>query len=109
MREISVGNNLTAGVKTTVYTVPTGYYAKWVLCHVFNATASSKNVTIYWYDASTSTEIPLTSAYVLATLQYLRFEDTGYVLLEEGDQIRIQPEAASTMSAINTFELTRKS
>ena len=105
MRPISVGNNLTAGTKTTVYTVPTGYYAKWNLCYISNHTGNNKTVSVYWYDASTSTEIIVIDAYQLATTQYLRFDGGAYVVLEEGDQIRITPEADSEMSSLNTFEL----
>lgn len=108
MREISVGNNLTAATKTTVYTVPTGYYAKWNLCYISNHTGNNKTVSVWWYDSSANIEITVVDAYQLATTQFLRFDGGAYVVLEEGDQVRITPELGSTMSSINTFELIRK-
>jgi len=44
MRSVSVGNLLTAATKTTVYTVPTGYYAKWNLCYIVNTTGNNKAI-----------------------------------------------------------------
>lgn len=108
MREVSVGNNLTAGSKTTVYTVPTGYYVKWNLCYISNHTGNNKTVSVWWYDSSANTEITVVDAYQLATTQFLKFDGGAFVVLEEGDQVRIQPEVGSAMSSINTFELIRK-
>jgi hypothetical protein len=108
MREISVGNNLTAATKTTVYTVPTGYYAKWNLCYIVNHTGNNKTADAIWYDASTNTEIYVLDNYVLSPSQFIKFDGGAYVVLEEGDQIRIESESGSTMSSINTFELIRK-
>lgn len=108
MREVSVGNNLTANTKTTVYTVPTGYYAKWNLCYVVNNTGNNKTISAWWYDSSSSNEVTVLSGYVLSPTQYIKFDGGAYVVLEEGDQIRLQSELGSTMSSINTFELIRK-
>jgi hypothetical protein len=38
----------------------------------------------------------------------LKFDGGAYVVLEEGDEIRVESEAASSMSTINTFEVIRK-
>jgi hypothetical protein len=108
MREFSVGNNLTAATKTTVYTVPTGYYAKWNLCYVVNHTGNNKTIDAIWYDASANTEIYVLDSYILSPTQFIKFDGGAYVVLEEGDQIRLESESGSTMSAINTFELIRK-
>ena len=108
MREFSVGNNLAATVKTTCYTVPTGYYAKWNLCYVVNHSGNNKKIQVWWYDKSTSTEIPVLDNYILSPTQFIKFDGGAYVVLEEGDEIRAQSELDSTMSIINTFELIRK-
>ena len=108
MRSVSTGNVLTAATKTTVFTVPTGYYAKWVLCYVVNTTGNNKTVDALWYDASTDTEIHVLDNYVLSPTQFIKFNDGAFVVLEEGDQVRIESEAGSTMNTINTFELYRK-
>lgn len=108
MREISVGNNLTAATKTTVYTVPTGYYARWNLCYIVNYSGNNKSVTVKWYDKTTNTEYFILDSYVLTHTNFVRFDGGAYVVLEEGDQVYITTEAGSTMSATNTFELYRK-
>lgn len=108
MRQVSVGNNLTAAVKTTVYTVPTGYYALWNLCYVVNHTGNNKNIDVFWYDKSTNIEIKVLDNYVLSPSQFLKFDGGAYIVLEEGDEIRCESESASSMSTINTFEVLRK-
>lgn len=108
MREVSVGNNLTAGSKTTVYTVPTGYYVKWNLCYINNATGVNKTISAWWYDKSINTEIIVINNYPLTSGEFLKFDGGAFVVLEEGDEVRIQSETGSTMSSINTFELIRK-
>jgi hypothetical protein len=105
MRPISVGTNLTAGTKTTVYTVPTGYFALWNLCYISNHSGNNKTVSIWWYDSSADAEIYVIDAYQIAATEFLRFDGGAYVVLEEGDQVRITTEAASSMSSTNTFEL----
>jgi len=105
VRPVSVGNNLTAGSKTTVYTVPTGYYALWNLCFISNHTGNNKTVSVWWYDSSADAEITVIDAYQIAATQYVRFDGGAYVVLEEGDQVRIESEAGSEMSSTNTFVL----
>jgi len=105
MRELSVGTNLAAGVKTTVYTVPDKHYAKWNLLYVMNNGANNKTVSVWWFDSSTATEIEVLNTVTVTTKQYLKMDGGAYVVLESGDEIRIQSEAASTLSCINTFEL----
>ena len=107
MREVSVGLNLTAGALTTVYTVPTGYYAKWNLMYLFNNTGSTKSITVYWHDASTSADIYVQNG-TIAGGGYVRMDGGAYVVLEEGDTVKMQSEADSAFSTICTFELIRK-
>jgi hypothetical protein len=108
MRQYSVGNNLAANVKTTVYTVPTGYYALWNLCYVVNTTGNNKTVDVYWYDKSANTEIIILDAYLLTHTNFIKFDGGAYIVLEEGDEVRILSEAGSVMSTVNTFEVYRK-
>lgn len=107
MREISVGLNLTADTLTTVYTVPTGYYAKWNLMYLFNNSGSTKNIIVYWNDASTSSDIYVQNG-TIANGSYIRMDGGAYVVLEEGDKIMMQSEAGSSFSTICSFELIRK-
>lgn len=107
MREVSVGLNLTAGALTTVYTVPTGYYAKWNLMYVFNNSGSTKTCLAYWTDSSTAADIYVLNNAINAK-EYIRMDGGAYVVLEEGDTVKMQSEAGSSFSTICTFELIRK-
>lgn len=107
-RSHSVGKNLTAGTKTTLFTVPTRNMAKWNLLYAHNATASAKNFSAYWYDASENVEVAVFENYPLASKAYLKF-DNAYVVLDEGDEIRILAEAGATASCIITVELEARS
>ena len=106
-RPVSVGLNLTANTLTTVYTVPTGYWAKWNLMYLFNASGSTKSITAYWRDSSASTDIYVYNGTV-ANGDYVRMDGGAYVVLEEGDTVKMQSEAGSTFSTICTFELFKK-
>ena len=110
MRPISVGINPTAGTTTTVYTVPTGYYALFNLLYVHNTGGGSKHLTVQWYDASANATIDILTAVTYTSKAYTQF-DNAYVVFEEGDQLRVTPEAASAFAIIATFEqigLTRQ-
>jgi len=105
MRPVSVGLTLASGVMTTVYTVPTGYYAKFNLLYIHNTTGNNKTITVQWYDASTNTSIDFLSAVPYTAKAYTQF-DNAYVVMEEGDQLRITTESTSAFAIIATFEET---
>jgi len=106
MRARSVGANLTAATATTLFTVPTGYYAKCVLINATNSTASNKHITFSWYDSSASTSIYITFEYVLSAKSILAAIDLNkYIVMEEGDYLTATSETGSTISVIATFEV----
>ncbi len=106
-RPVTVGLHLTANTLTTVYTVPTGYYAKWNLMYLFNNTGSTKTIAAYWHDASTSADIYVMDSGVSAK-NYVRMDGGAYVVMEEGDKVMMLSEAGSSFSTICTFELIKK-
>jgi hypothetical protein len=106
-RPITVGMNLSSGVPVTVYTVPTGYYAKWILMYLFNNGGSTKNISVYWRDASASANIYVQNGSI-AGGGFVRQNEAAYVVMEEGDTIVMQDEAGSNFSTICTFELIKK-
>jgi hypothetical protein len=105
MRPLSVGKNLTANTATTLYTVPTGYYARCVLLHASNNGSSNKHISFTWYDSSASLSIPITTEYTLTSKStYAEIDVNQYIVLEEGDYITTLSETGSTISVIGTFE-----
>jgi len=105
VRPVSVGLNPTAATLTTVYTVPTGYYAKFTVMYIHNTGGNTKSITVQWYDSSTATTLDILTAYPLASKEYLEFNGVAYMVLEEGDRIQLTTEAASSFSFIATFEV----
>ena len=108
MRALTQGGNLTANTATTIYTVPTGYYAKWNLMYLLNGTGSTKHITVTWYDASANTNINVLFEYNVSNKTYFKLDGGAYMVLEAGDYITMTSEAGSTYSYICTFEVEKK-
>ena len=106
MRPVSVGISPTANTLTTVYTFPTGYYAKFTVMYIHNTGGSTKHITVQWYDASATTTLDILTNYDFTSKQYLQFDGNAYIVLEEGDRIQIPTQSASTFSFIATFEVS---
>jgi hypothetical protein len=104
MRALSVGVNPTAAVDTTVYTCPTGYYAKFTVMYIHNTGGSTKHITVQWFDASANTTLDILTAYDFTSKNYLQFDGNAYIVLEEGDKLKITTQAGSAFSFIATFE-----
>jgi hypothetical protein len=106
VRPVSVGINPTAATLTTVYTVPTGYYAKFTVMYIHNTGGSTKHITVQWYDASSASTLDILTEYDFTSKLYLQFDGNAYIVLEEGDRIQITTQSASTFSFIATFEVS---
>ncbi len=104
MRALSVGVSPTAAVDTTVYTCPTGYYAKFTVMYIHNTGGSTKHITVQWFDASANSTLDILTQYDFTSKNYLQFDGNAYIVLEEGDKIKITTQSASTFSFIATFE-----
>ena len=104
MRALSVGVTPTAATLTTVYTVPLGYYAKFTVMYIHNTGSSTKHITVQWNDVSASATYDILTSYDLTTKEYLQFDGNAYIVLEEGDSIKITTQSASSFSFIATFE-----
>ena len=105
MRELSVGATPTAGSTSTLYTVPTGYRALWNLTYIHNTSGSTKHITLTWYDSSAAVSYDILSQYNFNSKDYLKFDGGAYVVLEEGDQVKVTPEAGSSFTVLLTFVL----
>ena len=109
MKPVSVGKNLVAATKTTMFTVPEEYQASWNLLYANNGTTSAKHFTAWWYDKSADTEVIILFEYNLSAKAFLKF-DGAYIILEAGDEIRVQIETGATNAAcVVTLDLEKKS
>jgi hypothetical protein len=104
MRALSVGFSPTAAVDTTVYTCPRGYYSKFTVMYIHNTGGSTKHITVQWFDASANTTLDILTQYDFSSKTYLQFDGNAYIVLEEGDKIKITTQSASSFSFIATFE-----
>jgi len=104
MRALSVGVSPTAAVDTTVYTCPRGYYSKFTVMYIHNTGGSTKHITVQWFDSSANTTLDILTQYDFSSKTYLQFDGNAYIVLEEGDKIKITTQSASTFSFIATFE-----
>jgi hypothetical protein len=104
MRELTVGKSLTAGSSNTVYTVPKGCKAIATLLMLSNAGGNSKSITAVWYDQSDNTSTTIVGGKSVSAGDYLMFNQ-GRMVMDEYDELRVTPEAASTFSVIFTVEL----
>jgi len=104
MRALSVGVSPTAAVDTTVYTCPTGYYAKFTVMYIHNTGGSTKHITVQWFDASANTTLDILTQYDFTSKNYLQFDGNAYIVFEDGDKLKITTQSGSTFSFIATFE-----
>jgi hypothetical protein len=104
MRALSVGVSPTAAVDTTVYTCPRGYYSKFTVMYIHNTGGSTKHITVQWFDSSANSTLDILTALDFSTKEYLQFDGNAYIVFEEGDQLKITTQSASTFSFIATFE-----
>jgi acyl-homoserine lactone acylase PvdQ len=109
-RPHSVGALLTPDTVTTLFVVPTRMIAKWNLLYAYNGTASAKDFRAWWYDKSEDLEIPVVYDYPLDATSFLKFDGGSYVVLDEGDEIRVWIEDdAANAGVIVTMELEQRS
>lgn len=108
MRSITAGTNLTAATPTVIYTVPTGYYAKWNLLYVLNGSGSTKYITVTWHDKSANADINVLYQYSVNSKEFLKIDGGAYMVMEEGDYVTVTSEAGSTFTTIATFEQIKK-
>jgi hypothetical protein len=72
--------------------------------YIHNTGGSTKHITVQWYDASANTTLDILTQYDFSTKTYLQFDGNAYIVFEEGDQLKITTQSASTFSFIATFE-----
>lgn len=106
-RKLSAGGQLTPSTKTTVYTVPARNTAIWSLLFLSNHTGNNKWISAWWYDASANIEVRIIDETNVDAKKYIQFGggEGVYVVLEQGDEIRLQSETGSDFSYIATVEL----
>jgi hypothetical protein len=107
-RKISVGKTKATAAKETIYTVPTKQTALWNLLYVANVGANNKSAAVYWYDKSTNAEFAIVNK-TFNTGAVEQWNGGAYVVLEEGDEIRVAiQDNQTTFTFIASLELDPK-
>lgn len=104
-RSVSIGKNLSGTDKETLYTVPGRNNAYWSLFYAINNGANNKYISLFWYDKSEDTEIEILNQYTLNAKNYLKFDGGAVIVLDQGDEIRVQQETDASITVMVTFEV----
>ena len=104
----SVGKNLVANTLTTMFTVPSRTRVHWNMLYAVNHTASAKNFSAWWYDASEGVSVTIVESYPISSKNYFLLDGNAYIVLDEGDQIQVKSETGSTCSCLVTLEIENK-
>lgn len=108
-RKISVGKTKNTSTKEAIYTVPTKQTALWTLLYVANVGANNKTATVYWYDKSTNQEYGIVNASFNSGTGSEWGGQGKYVVLEEGDEIRVaQQDNLTTFTFLVSLEIDPK-
>jgi hypothetical protein len=107
-RKISVGKTKATSDKEAMYVVPTKQTALWNLLYVANVGANNKSATVYWYDKSVDAEFAIVNK-TFNSGQVEQWNGGAYVVLEEGDEIRVaMQDNNTTFTFIASLELDPK-
>lgn len=101
-RKVSAVDTRTNSTKVTLLTVPTKNTGLWTTMYVIS-TAGTETPKVYWYDASANTEYFVIGGKNLGVGDYILLADKE-VVLQAGDEIRIQNTGTSAVTYIATVE-----
>lgn len=97
--KITAGAALT-GTLQTIYTVPDYKEADWVLMYITNTSGSNGTVTVNYYNAETSTTLPVLDGYTISAKDFFNIggKFNEFIYLKSGDYI--QASSTQTMTLL---------
>lgn len=105
-RKVTSAKTKTTTTKEVLYTVPTNNTGFWELLYVIS-TVGTETPKVYWYDKSKNTEYLILAGKNLGAGDYLLFTD-AIVVLQGGDEIRIEQAGTNSVTYIVTVELIQE-
>jgi hypothetical protein len=102
-RKVSAVTTKTTTTKDTILTVPTKNTGLWQLMYIISLTGND-TPKVYWYDVSTNTEYFIVGGKNLGAGDFIRLDGEAEVVLQAGDQIRVQNSTTNTVTYIATVE-----
>jgi hypothetical protein len=102
-RKVSAVTTKTTTTKDTILTVPTKNTGLWQLMYIISLTGND-TPKVYWYDVSTNTEYFIVGGKNLGAGDFIRLDGEAEVVLQAGDEIRVQNSSTNTVTYIATVE-----
>lgn len=102
-RKVSAVTTKTTTTKETILTVPTKNTGLWQLMYIISLTGND-TPQVYWYDSSTNTEYFIVGGKNLGAGEFVRLDGEAEVVLQAGDEIRVQNSSTNTVTYIATVE-----
>lgn len=102
-RKTSAVVTRTTADKYTLYTVPSKNRAEWQLMYFVSLTGTD-SPSVFFYDSSTNTEYKIFGAKNIGAGDYVLLTN-AVVVMQEGDQIRVQNSSTNTVTYIATVNL----
>jgi len=102
-RKVSAVTTKTTTTKETILTVPTKNTGLWQLMYIISLTGND-TPKVYWYDVSTNTEYFIVGGKNLGAGEFIRLDGEAEVVLQAGDEIRVQNSSTNTVTYIATVE-----
>jgi hypothetical protein len=102
-RKVSAVTTKATTTKDTILTVPTKNTGLWQLMYIISLTGND-TPKVYWYDVSTNTEYFIVGGKNLGAGEFVRLDGEAEVVLQSGDQIRVQNSSTNTVTYIATVE-----
>ena len=102
-RKVSAAATRTSATKVTLLTVPTKNTGYWQVMYIIS-TAGNDSPQVYWYDKSADVEYKVVGGKNLGAGEFILLDGDATVVLQEGDEIRIQNSGTSSVTYIATIE-----
>ena len=102
-RKVSAVKTKATTTKETILTVPTKNTGLWQLMYIISLTGND-TPKVYWYDVSTNTEYFIVGGKNLGAGDYIILDGNTEVVMQAGDQIRVQNSSTNTVTYIATVE-----
>ena len=102
-RKVSAVTTKATTTKDTILTVPTKNTGLWQLMYIISLTGND-TPKVYWYDVSTNTEYFIVGGKNLGAGDYIILDGNTEVVMQAGDQIRVQNSSTNTVTYIATVE-----
>ena len=102
-RKVSAVTTKATTTKDTILTVPTKNTGLWQLMYIISLTGND-TPKVYWYDVSTNTEYFIVGGKNLGAGEYIILDGNTEVVMQAGDQIRVQNSSTNTVTYVATVE-----